>query len=334
MTLRENALTRPIRLGLLSAALALSTAALASAEPLKVTLLGTGSPNPSPTRFSQSTLIEAGDQKLLIDMGRGATIRLDQIGVQFGSISAHFVTHMHSDHLSAFPDLWMTGWLGTPYGSRVAPMAVYGPTGMVEMTKNLTEAFSEDIRIRLADELLPPEGIAFDATDIAPGEVYNSGGVVVTAFEVNHGELIKPAYGYKVEYDGKAVVITGDTTYDERIAEAAAGADLLIHEVASIDPEIQKEYPKFQQIAAHHTSPEEAGRIFAKAQPKLAVYSHIIQRRATKAPPLPRDVDEIANLTRTSYGGPLLIGEDLMSFVIDDAVQVRDKDGNEVTQLD
>jgi ribonuclease Z len=47
----------------------------------RITLLGTGVPIPSPDRFGPSTLVEAGDQKLLIDAGRGAAIRLYQLGV-------------------------------------------------------------------------------------------------------------------------------------------------------------------------------------------------------------------------------------------------------------
>jgi len=75
----------------------------------RVTLLGTGVPIPSPERFGPSTLIEAGGQRLLVDAGRGATIRLSQLGVPLGSIDALLLTHYHSDHTSGIPDLWLTG---------------------------------------------------------------------------------------------------------------------------------------------------------------------------------------------------------------------------------
>ena len=84
----------------------------------KVTLLGTGVPVPSPERFSSSTLVEAGDQKLLIDAGRGATIRLFQIKVPIGRIDALFLTHFHSDHTIGIPDVWLTGWLESYFGTR------------------------------------------------------------------------------------------------------------------------------------------------------------------------------------------------------------------------
>jgi len=300
----------------LSVAVGLAATSLpAAAGPMKVTLLGTGSPVPSNVRFSQSTLIEAGNEKLVFDLGRGVTIRLAQLGIRLGDVTASFITHFHSDHLVGLPDLWLTGWLPTSFGSRKQPMTVYGPKGTVAMTKGLTAAFAEDIRIRIADEKLAPAGIAFDAHDISAGVVFDRGGVKVTAFATHHGDLIDPNFGYMVEYDGKKVVLSSDTTYDERIAKQAAGADLLLHEVAAIDPALLKEYPRLEEIAAHHTSPEDAGRIFSIARPKLAAYTHIIVLKANA--PLDVPADEVVSRTRKTYDGPLALGEDLMQFRID-----------------
>jgi ribonuclease Z len=291
------------------------TMATAHAAPLTVTILGSGSPVPSNVRFSQSMLVEAGSQKLVIDAGRGVTIRLAQLGIPLGGVTATFITHFHSDHTVGLPDLWLTGWLPTPFGSRKTPMTIYGPTGTVAMTKNLTAAFSEDIRTRLADEKLPPAGIAFDAHDIKAGVVYERDGVKVTAFDSHHGDLIEPNFGYVIEYDGKKVVISGDTTYDEHVAQQGKGADLLLHEVADIDPDLLKAYPRFKEITAHHTSPEEAGRIFSIARPKLAAFTHIIVFKANQ--PLDVPPTEVLARTRTTYDGPLMLGEDLMRFKID-----------------
>jgi ribonuclease Z len=186
---------------------------VAAAE-MKVTLLGTGTPTPRLSSFSASTLIEAGSERLIFDVGRGSSIRLFQKKIPIGSITAHFITHLHSDHVIGLPDMWLTGWIGTPYGSRKSPMVIYGPKGTVAMTENLTKAFSEDIRIRIDDEDAPPAGVVFKATDIEPGLIYDRNGVKVTAIEVNHGEKIKPAFGYVVEFDGKKVVLSGDTKPD------------------------------------------------------------------------------------------------------------------------
>jgi ribonuclease Z len=128
-----------------------------------------------------------------------------------------------------------------------------------------------------------------------------------------------------IEFDGKKVVLSGDTKPDARVEKAAEGADLLIHEVAVIDPKLLKDYPNYRAIENHHTSPEEAGKIFSEAKPKLAVYSHIVF--ATLPPVQDVPEDELAARTRTAYKGPLVIGRDLMSFVVSDKVEAFAPDG-------
>ncbi|MEY9185550.1 ribonuclease BN (tRNA processing enzyme) [Bradyrhizobium sp. USDA 326] len=298
---------------------------VASAEPMKVTLLGTGVPTPRPTSFSASTLVEAGSEKLLFDLGRGATIQLYKLKIPLGAITANFLTHLHSDHVVGVPDMWLTGWLATPWASRKGPMKLFGPKGTVAMTDNLTKAFADDVRIRIDDEHLDPVAVTFAAKDIEAGRVYENNGVKVSAIEVNHGEKIKPSFGYIVEYAGHKVVLSGDTRYDERVAKAAEGADLLIHEVAVIEPELLVKNPVYKDIQAHHTSPEEAGQIFAAATPKLAVYSHIVFGTVKPAPDIPEE--PLILRTRTAYKGPLLVGRDMMSFRIDDTVEAFSPDG-------
>jgi ribonuclease Z len=153
--------------------------------------------------------------------------------------------------------------------------------------------------------------------------------VKVTAIEVNHGDKIKPAFGYVVEFDGKKVVLSGDTKYDERVINAARGADLLIHEVAVIEPELLKVYPSYREIEAHHTSPEDAGRVFEQAKPKLAAYSHIVFATVKPVQDIPEDA--LRTRTQTTYKGPYVIGSDLMSFTINgNGVTVVRGDGNVV----
>ncbi len=306
---------RSLRRAILATSL-FTAATLVEAAALNVTILGSGSPVPSNVRFSQSILVEAGKDKLLIDAGRGATIRLTQAGVPLRDVTAIFLTHLHTDHVDGLQDLWSTGWLPTPWGSRVKPLTIYGPEGTVAMTQGLTNAFAWDIKTREADEKLPPAGIAWDAHDIGPGVAYEHDGVKVTAFTTHHGDLIHPNFGYVIEYDGKKVVISGDTTYDVHVAEQAKGADLLLHEVADIDPELLQKFPRFKEIGAHHTLPEEGGRIFAMARPKLAAYTHIIVIKANA--PLDIPPTEVLARTRVTYDGPLVLGEDLMRFQIDD----------------
>ncbi len=287
----------------------------------KVTLLGTGVPIPSPDRFGPSTLIEAGEQKLLIDAGRGAAIRLYQLKVPLGRIDALLLTHFHSDHTSGIPDVWLTGWLESFFGTRRAPFRVIGPVGTKALMAGLEQAYAADIKIRIADEKLPPAGAAVAAEEFAAdGVVYEQGGVKVIAFEVDHGDVIKPAYGYRIEYAGRAVVVSGDTRLNENVVKHGAGADLLIHEVAAARPELLRE-AYVRRIIGHHTTPAEAGSVFARTRPKLAAYTHLVFLASPTVPPV--TVDDLIVETRQTYDGPLEVGEDLMRFEIGETVTVR-----------
>jgi len=310
--------------------LALLLGATASAQTktdsdFKVTLLGTGTPIPDLDRFGPSTLVEAGNKKLLFDAGRGATIRLRQINVSKGSImskiDALFLTHYHSDHTLGIPDLWLTGWLGG--GGRKEPFRLIGPVGAKSLMANLESAYALDIKIRLEDEKLPPEGIATVVEEFEKdGVVYDSDGVKVIAFTVDHGAAIKPAVGYRIEYKGRAVVISGDTRYDQNVIKYGTGVDLLVHEVCVVRPELLSN-PYIQRVVDHHTSPREAGQVFSLAKPKMAVYSHLVFLASDKVPRA--TVDDIVAGTRETYSGPLQVGEDLMSFEIGDSVIVRQR---------
>jgi ribonuclease Z len=287
----------------------------------RVTLLGTGDPIPRTDRFGPSTLIQVAGQQLLVDVGRGATQRLVQLNVKLREIDAVFLTHFHSDHVSGIPDIWMTGWLPPPFGRRSQPFEVWGPVGTKSLLDNLEEAYAANRAIRIPDELLPPEGIDTLAHEFdGDGVVYEKDGVRVTAFAVDHGELIKPAYGYRIDYDGRSVVISGDTRFDRNLIAAAKGADLIIHEVGLASDELLASSEQFRRIIAHHTTPEEAGVVFTEVAPKLAVYSHLVMLSGPTIPEAP--LGSLITRTRASYDGPLVIGEDLMTFIIDDVVSI------------
>jgi ribonuclease Z len=280
-----------------------------TAGDFRVTLLGTGVPIPSPDRFGPCTLIEAGDQKFLIDAGRGATIRLYQLKLPIGRIDVQLLTHFHSDHTSGVPDVWLTGWLESYFGTRKTPYRVIGPSGARDLIENLERAYALDIKIRTADEKLPLAGIATDVTEFdRDGVVYEEGGVKVIAFEVDHGDVIKPCYGYRFEYGGRVAVFSSDTRYNHNVIKYGAGADLLVHEVASARPELMRE-TYVQRIIGHQTTP------------KLAAYTHVVLLGSERIPP--PTLDDIVAETRRTYSGPLVVGEDLMAFEIGETVSVR-----------
>jgi ribonuclease Z len=284
-----------------------------AAQDIRVTLLGTGTPAPVMNRFGASILVEAGEQKFLFDAGRGALQRLTQIGVSWKDVNGVFLTHLHSDHVVGFPDLWLTGWL---VAQRQSPLSVWGPRGTGKIMAHLTQAYEYDIAIRRADEHASAAGALIVAEDIAEGFVYERNGVVITPFDVDHAP-IEPAFGYRIDYRGRSVVLSGDTRFSENLIRRAEGADLLIHEVAAITSHLRAGIAPAvaATITAHHTSPERGGEVFARVKPKLAVYSHIGRPSATE--------EDVIAPTRMTYSGPLELGEDLMVIEVGDTVTVR-----------
>lgn len=308
------ALAPGVRAGGIAQAQAVSSAtATRPSDSLKVVLLGTGVGPPVNLRqYGASTLVEAGGQRFLFDCGRGATLRLAQAGVPLGSITRVFLTHLHSDHLLQLPDLLLTGWAG---GQRRAPLVVWGPAGTRAMMDHLQQAFAFDIQNRRdVVEHLPAAGITVVSHEVtADGVVFAEHGVTVTAFLVDHG-AVQPAYGYRVDYRGRSVVLSGDTRVSENLVRHARGADVLVHEV--IDPEALRSWPgrpsaaTVDAILALHTTPQQAGEVFRRVAPRLAVYSH--------AP----DTERVLAQTRTVYTGPLQGAEDLLTILIGAQIEV------------
>jgi ribonuclease Z len=281
-------------------------------DDLRVVLLGTGvGPPVNLEQFGASILIEAGGERLLFDCGRGATIRLAQVGVPVGSIRRLFLTHLHSDHVIQIPDLVLTGWVG---GGRKVPLEVWGPQGTREMLNLIQQAFAFDIHMRRdVDEKAPREGIKVVSHDIRQGVVLDQQGIKVTAFLVDHSP-VTPAFGYRIDYRGHSVVLSGDTRPSDNLVRFARGVDVLVHEVLDAETVrgwIPNNPALAEAILAKHTTPEQAGELFARIRPRLAVYSH--------AP----NAERVITQTRKTYDGPLRGAEDMLTIDIGEKIEVR-----------
>jgi ribonuclease Z len=187
---------------------------------------------------------------------------------------------------------------------------VFGPSGTIAMMNGLKQAFSVDIKARV-EETGGQVGLgsAVNSHDIEAGIVYERDGLHVRAIRVDHGP-IGPAFGYRIDYSGRSVVLSGDTAVSSTLVEGAAGTQLLIHEVFAV----LNENPVMARVKTIHTDPPEAGSIFQRVRPKLAVYSHIILVGVS--------VEDLVKRTGATYRGPLVVGEDLMRFVVGEDVAV------------
>ena len=273
------------------------------ADYMEVTLLGTGTPRPSIDRFGSSTLVNAGGKYFLFDAGRGVTIRLQQAGITPDQIQQVFLTHLHSDHISGLDDLWITGWVW----QRQTPIQIDGPKGTNKFVQSLREAYEADISYRMASVKREDDKAEINSHEIEEGVVYDEGGVKVTAFLVEH-KPVNPAYGYRVDFGDRSVVISGDTTYSENLIKHSQDIDLLVHEITDASQSLLKKNKRLQSILDYHTTPEQMIKVLDQTQPRLTVLNHVLLFGVPPASVL----EEIAK----GYKGQVEIGYDLMKINI------------------
>ena len=273
--------------------------ATAWAQDTRVILLGTGTPNPDPRRMGPAVAIVSGDRVYVVDCGPGIVRRAAEAGLAMAQLTRAFITHLHSDHTTGYPDLIFT----PAVTGRKEPLEVFGPPGLRAMTRHIMRAWKQDIGIRLHGlEPSVPRAYIVTAHDVKPGVIYEDAAVRVLAFPVQHGSW-KHAYGYRFEAKDKVIVISGDTTYSETLIEAAKGCDILVHEVYS-KKGWERRTPDWRRYhAAFHTSATDLGRLAAKVRPKKLVLYHQL--------PMGETPDEILQEIRERFDGEVLYGDDL-----------------------
>lgn len=284
-------------------------------EEMKVMLLGTGSPASGIKRSKPANAIMAADKFFIVDCGAGIVERLFMAGIPPSRVTDLFITHHHSDHTSGFTDLLVSGWIGGQESGRLSPLRVYGPTNTRELVGKFMDAMKWDIDIRAAHTGTSASGAMVEMHERNDGIVYDDGGIRVTAFSVDHG-IVKPAIGYRFEYKGKVIVISGDTLPVESMVQHSEKADLLIHEAYSrewMERGIER-FPHMrstiEKVMNYHSSTFEAAKIARKAGVKHLVFTHLMPS------PSPLWIFERnwAKGVSDIYEGKITVGRDLMVF--------------------
>jgi ribonuclease Z len=265
---------------------------------LHVALCGAGGPLPDAKRSGPCVAVVAGSSMFVVDAGSGGARNLQSPDLNWrpGHIRALFLTHFHSDHIDGLGEMGMLRWVG---GSHREPLPVHGPEGVVDVVEGFQRAYRHDFRYRTAhhgEAVVPSSGAGFAARpfDAPPlGEslvLFEQDGVRISAFRVEH-EPVSPAVGYRFDYGGRSLVVSGDTSRSESLLAAAKGVDLIVHEALS--PKLvgvmhdaatetgQDALAKItHDILDYHASPVEAAEIAEAAGADHLLFYHVV-------PPLP-----------------------------------------------
>ena len=265
--------------------------ALFEPDALRALICGSSSPFPHPSRAKACVAVFAANRFWVVDTGPGSWNTLAMLGLDASRVGAILLTHFHSDHIGDLGEFNLQTWIG----GRDAPLTVYGPAGVERVVAGFNEAYALDAGYRTAHHgaaLMPPQTSQMRAIPIegpqktgAPEVVFDEDGLKITAFPVQHDPVV-PAYGYRFDYEGRSLVVSGDTIKSESLIAAARGSDLLIHEAQSdemVDTigRIAKRLGRsrvatiMKDIQTYHTTPLDAAEVANEAQVKLLVMYHL-----------------------------------------------------------
>jgi len=283
-------------------------AELPPSEITQVVMLGTGTPNPDPERSGPAVAIVVNDTSYLVDFGPGVVRRASAMSPSYGgpmpaleikNLRYAFLTHLHSDHSAGLSDLILTPWVL----ERAQPLELYGPDGIEEMASHVLEAYRADIDYRVNGlEPANDQGWRVNTHLVEEGVVFEDDNVRVEAFRVRHGTW-KNAFGYRFTTPDRIIVISGDAAPDENLERYAKGANILIHEVYSVEGFGRRD-PFWQKYhSSNHTSAHELGEIAERAKPDLLILYHILFWGATE--------ETVLREVREKYSGDVVLASDL-----------------------
>jgi len=273
---------------------------------IDVVLLGTGNPVPDSTRAGAAILVRAGGRTLLFDAGRGVCMRLAAAGVLPVMLDAIYLTHLHSDHICDLNDVITTQWVMSP-----APNAlpIYGPPRTREVTDGVRAMLRPDVEYRIAhhpDLTWEPQ---VEVVEVTPGVVYDADGLRIVAARTDH-KPVEPTLGYRVELDGKAAVIAGDTVPCAGLDALCAGADVYVQTVLRDDLVRMVPMQRFVDTIDYHSTVAQAAQTATRGGVRTLVLTHQIPT------PAPGSTDEWVAIAREHFAGEIVFGEDLASISI------------------
>lgn len=294
----------------------ISSAQLASAgtiyDGLKITLCGTSSPLPAPGRAQACVAVETPKHLYLVDAGSGSAATANLAGVPTEKLRGILLTHFHSDHISDIGDFNLNSWVA----GRPQPLQVIGPDGVDRIVEGLNITYELDRGYRVSHhgaEFLNPELGILQSRSINEGVIVDEDGLRITAFEVSHPP-IEPAFGYRLDYGGRSVVISGDSLVTDKIVEISDGADVVLHDAMELqlvqtaenvlrNAGVTRTATVLHDIQDYHATTEDLQRLADEAEIGLLALYHLV--------PAPRNAMAVAAFNRSIPEGAL-ITEDAM----------------------
>ena len=289
---------------------------------LHVGLCGSGAPLADANRAGPCVFVVAGRRVYIVDAGEGSPRKMALMGLSPARVDAILLTHFHSDHIGGLGELLLQRWAG---GSHQDQTPVYGPPGVESVVSGFNAAYRLDTGYRVAHhgaEVVPPGGAGGAARTIplvegsdAAQVVLEQDGLTIRAFPVMHAP-VSPAVGYRFDYQGRSVVVSGDTAPSPVLEQQAGGVDVLLHEglqtsmVALVGEAMARNQRAgaakiMADIPSYHTTPEDAARLAERAGVRHLVFYHTI-------PPLRFAFLNAAFLgdAPSLYRGPITVSND------------------------
>ena len=197
---------------------------------------GSRSPLYDPNRAEACILVKAGDDIYIFDTGNGSLKNLTDWNIPWSKIKGIFYTHLHSDHISELNEFHLNTWI---QGRRNEKLKIYGPEGVQMLTDGIELAYTKDFIFRNehhGDFIAPLDIAGFNTQtiDLNNPVLIDDGSLKITAYSVTH-DPIDPALGFRIDYKGRSISISGDTTYDENLIKNSNNVDVLFHESMSIE---------------------------------------------------------------------------------------------------